>query len=624
MMISTPTQRKALALQPLVLASAIAVAFPVAALAETAPSQVVVTATRMATPASDVLSDNDLISTEEIAAAGQVSVAELLQKHRGVEISSNGGSGSYASVFLRGASNYQSIVLVDGVRIGASTTGGATWSTIPLSQVDHIEIIYGPLSSLYGADAMGGVIQIFTKRGNGYMAPTVSAGVGSYGRRQINAGVSGSTQGANAVRYALNIGSDRSDEFSASTPVAGPYTYNRDRDGYKRNSASGSVSMNLAKGHDIGASFMHSKLNIQFDAGPGFNDHSEEKLDTISAYTHNEFVPGWLSKLQVSHAEDKNASIASYGNGFANTEQDDLSWQNDINLGGGLLQLVAEYRTEDVDADTKAMVRERSTRSYAAAYQFKAGEHLATVSARNDNNSQFGSHTTGSLAYGYRISNALRASVSAGTSFRAPSINELYYPGYGVASNKAEKGRNLEAGLVYADGKNQLSASLFRNRLTDLLVYAPTCPTEKATHPYGCAYNIDQATLSGLSIGGSTSVDAFTLHGALDFQDPKDDTTGKRLARRAKQHGSLVLDYTNGAFKGSVESVFSSSRFNDGGEFTRLGAYGVVNLQASYALSQDWSLFARWNNAAGKKYELAQGYATAGSNVFVGVRYGIK
>lgn len=624
MTIITPTKRKAIALQPLVLVTSLAFAFPTAAFAEAAPSQVVVTATRMAQPASDVLSDNDVINAAEIANAGQVSVAELLQKHRGVEISGNGGSGSYASVFLRGASNYQSIVLVDGVRIGASTTGGATWSTIPLSQIDHIEIIYGPLSSLYGADAMGGVIQIFTKRGSGYIAPTLSLGAGSYGRRQVTAGISGSSQGDNAVRYALNVGNDRSDEFSASTPSSGPYTYNSDRDGFKRTSASGSVSMNLAKGHDIGANFMQSELKGQFDAGPGFNDRNEEKLSTLSAYTHNEFVKGWLSKVQLSHAEDKNTSFASYGNGFANTTQNDLTWQNDIALGTDTLQAVLEYRKEEVDANSKALVRDRNTKSVAFAYQMKSGEHLATASVRNDDNSQFGGHTTGSLAYGYRFNKALRASLSAGTSFRAPSINELYYPGYGVSSNQPEKGRNVEAGLVYADGKNQLSASLFRNRLTDLLVYAPVCPTEKATHPYGCAYNINQATLSGLSLGGSTSVDAFTVHGSLDFQDATDDTTGKRLARRAKEHGSLVVDYTSGALKASVESIFSGARFNDGGELTRLGGYGVVNLQASYALNGDWSVFARWNNVAGKKYELAQGYATAGSNAFVGVRYGIK
>ncbi len=623
-MIFIPTQRQAAALQPLVLVSALAFAFPLAASAETAPSQVVVTATRTAQPASDVLVDNDVIGAEEIAAAGQVSVAELLQKHRGVEITSNGGSGSYASVFLRGASNYQSIVLVDGVRIGASTTGGATWSTIPLSQIDHIEIIYGPLSSLYGADAMGGVIQIFTKQGSGATAPSLSVGAGSYGRRQANAAISGGSSGQQAVRYALNVGSDRSDEFSASTPKAGPYTYNSDKDGYSRQSASGSLSMNLAKGHDIGASFMHSKLKGQFDAGPGFDDRTEEKLATVSAYTHNELAPGWNSKLQLSHAQDDNATFASYGNGFANTKQNDLSWQNDIATGSDLLQAVFEHRTEDVDADSKALVRERTTNSYALAYQFKSGSHLGTASVRNDRNSQFGTHTTGSLAYGYRLSKELRANVSAGTSFRAPSINELYYPGYGVAGNRPEKGRNLEAGLVYTDGKTQLNATVFHNRLTDLLVYAPVCPVEKATHPYGCAYNINQATLSGLSLGGASSVGDITVRGALDFQDPKDDTTGKRLARRAKEHGSFSVEYASGPFKTSVESVFSGPRFNDAGELTRLGGYGLLNLQAGYTLTPDWSLFARWNNAAGKKYELAQGYATAGSNVFVGVRYGIK
>ncbi|MES2298884.1 MAG: TonB-dependent receptor [Pseudomonadota bacterium] len=603
-------------------AIACAIAAAAAAHAETNAPNVFVTATRNAQPASEVLLDNDTISAEEIAGAGQISLAELLQKRRGVEITANGGSGSYASVFLRGAANYQSVVLVDGVRIGASTSGGATWSTIPLSQIDHIEIAYGPLASLYGADAMGGVIQIFTRdAARAGLSASAALGVGSYGRRQANAAIGGA-QGA--LRYNLAAGSDRSDEFSASTPVAGRYTYNPDRDGYQRDSASGSVAFAVATGHEVGASFLYSGNDVQFDAGPDFNDRGEERLSTMQVYAHDQWLPGWNSKLQLARARDRNASFASYGDGHADTTQDSFAWQNDIALGADTLQLVYEHRGEEVDADTSALSRSRNTNSYAAAYQLRRAGHLATVTVREDRNSQFGAHTTGSLAYGYRISGQLRASASAGTSFRAPSFNELYYPGFGIDSNRPETGRNLEAGLVYADGASQLSATLYRNRLQDLLVYAPVCPVQLASHPYGCAYNIDQATLAGLSLSASGAYQGLSLRATFDLQQARDDTTDKRLARRAREHGSIALDYTVGALKAGIETVFSDARFNDGFESTRLGGYALVNLSASYALAPDWSLMARWNNAGNKHYELAQGYATAGSNVFVGVRWALR
>ncbi|PWF54558.1 TonB-dependent receptor domain-containing protein [Massilia glaciei] len=618
-MISLVSQHRAAALTSLAL-SGLALA---PALAQTAPSQVVVTATRVAQPASEVLSDHVLIGADEIAAAGQVSIAELLQKTRGIEISSNGGSANYASVFLRGASNSQSIVLVDGVRVGSAANGGATWAAIPLAQVDRIEIIYGPLSSLYGADAMGGVVQIFTKRGahGAAPAPTLTLGAGSDGRRRLDAGVSGA---AGALRYAFQLASERSDEFSASTPDAGPYTYNPDRDGYERRSASGNLSYALARGHELGAQFMHSRLASQFDAGPGFDDHSLEKLASASFWSHNRILPNWNSKLQFSHADDKSASYASYGDGFIDTEQTGLLWQNDVTLGTDLLQVVLEHRKEEVLANLGAISRARSTRSLALAYQLRRGAHLGTASVRRDDNSQFGVHNTGSLAYGYRIGGGLRASASVGTSFRAPTFNELYYPGFGVAANRPEKGRNAELGLAYARGATQLTASLYRNRLTDLLVYAPTCPVEVASHPYGCAYNINQATLEGLSLGARTAWNGFMLNGSLDFQDPVDDTTGKRLARRSGRHGSVGLDYGIGKFKVGADALFSGARFNDGAELARLPGYGLLNLRASYALGGQWSVFGNLNNAGDKRYALAKGYATAGRTVFVGLRYGAR
>jgi vitamin B12 transporter len=590
-----------------------------------APQSVLVTASRSAQPVTDVLLDHEIISAQEIRNAGFSSIAELLQKKRGVEIASNGGPGSNASVFLRGSDTKQTVVLVDGVRVGASTTGGATWATIPLSQIDHVEIVYGPLSSLYGADAVGGVVQIFTKPGSTYLEPTAAIGFGSHASRSQDVGVSGSSGGDHALRFALNVAHEVSDGFSVSKPGAGPYTYNADKDGYSRKSASGQLGWKLTPDHELGGTFLYSRLAAQFDAGPDYDDRSVEKLENVALHLKSQFLPGWHSQLQVSRSADRNATDASFGASVFDTVRRHVSWQHDLKLGPDLFQLVLEHDRERVESSEVALEHSRTTRSIGGLYQLRRGAHSASLGLRRDNNSQYGGRTTGSVAYGYRIDAAWRVGGSFGTSFRAPAFNELYFPGFGLEGNRPERGRNGELNLHYAAGPHSFSASWFHNRTSNLLVYAPVCPVEAATHPFGCAYNTNSALVEGVSLGAGTRWQQFSLRGSLDWQDPKDETLGKRLARRARQHGSVTLEYQPGnRLLLGAEAVFSSSRFDDAASRNRLGGYGVLNLYGNYPISQRWTVTARWNNVGSKDYELARFYNTDHRNAFIGLRYGEK
>ena len=621
---TSPVFRRAQAAsKPLAIAVAVSAAFSVSAFAqEKKLDAVVVTATRSPQIAKEVLSDNVIITAEEIAKSGGTSLADVLQRQRGIEISRTGGPATQSSVFIRGTDNKQNIVLIDGVRVGSATSGGASWNVIPLSHIDHVEIVYGPLSTMYGADAVGGVIQIFTKEGSGAPAPTVSVGAGTYATRNVEAGVSGSDKG---LRYAISAAHERSDGFSATKPSASAFTFNRDKDGYERTSASGQLAYQLAKGHEVGVTFLNNVLKSQFDSGPTYDDRARYKVATYGVFAKNQILPNWNSHVQVSRSEDHSATDASFGRPVYDTNQTSVSWQNNFTVGASdVFQLIGEHRKEDVNSTEMALARERTTNSIAAAYQLRRGAHLSALSLRNDDNSQFGSRTTGSVSYGYRITNALRASASVGTSFRAPTFNELYFPGFGFAANQPEKGRNADIGLYYEDGKTQYSAVYYRNRLTDLLVNTTVCPVEQATHPFGCAYNVNEALLTGVSLGASSTLGNFTLRGSLDLQDPKDETTGRQLSRRAKKHGTLGIDYSVGAVTTGGELVFSGDRFDDANNRSRLGGYGVLNLYANYEVARNWSVFGRWNNVLDKDYELARHYNTAGSNVFVGLRYAMK
>ncbi|MFZ3002593.1 MAG: TonB-dependent receptor [Undibacterium umbellatum] len=614
------------AFKPLALSLALAAAFPTSiVLAQTATvgaaASVMITAGRQTQAAKDVLADNVVISAEDIAKSGAASVVDLLQQQRGIEISRNGGPGTTSSVFMRGGSNAQNVVLIDGVRIGSSTTGGASWSAIPLSQIDHIEVVYGPLSSLYGADAMGGVIQIFTKKGAGSITPTLSAGMGSYGARKLQAGLIGSI--AENLNLSLNAGHEENSGFSATKPAAGPYSYNIDKDGYAMDSFNGRLVWEVSKGFELGASVLHSRNNAQFDSGPTQDDRNITTLENIAVFGRGKFSDYWTASLQFAKAEDKGYTDASYGKSQIDTRQESVSFQNDIRIGKDVLQLIAETRDENVDTTTLALNRKRTTNSFAASYVFKQDAHLASASIRNDRSSQYGSNTTGSVAYGYRFSDALRINASYGTSFRAPTFNELYYPGYGVATNKPEKAKNAEIGVYFEQGDTQLSAVYYQNKATDLLVSAGSkdCP---AGYSFGCARNVNKATLSGLSIGGTTRFADLTVRGSIDIQDPKDDTANKRLARRAKQHGTLAAEYSFANAKLGVEAIYSGDRYDDAANTKVLGSYNLLNLYATYEVAKNTTVLARWNNALNKDYELARNYATAGSNVFVGVSYGFK
>ena len=588
------------------------------AIAEVADT-VVVTATRTPQLAADLIADTTVINAEEIARSGAGSVADILQRQRGIEIARNGPAGTTTSVYVRGANANQIVVLLDGVRIGSSTTGTASWNAIPLGAIDRIEIVYGPLSTLYGADAIGGVIQIFTRKGEGTPVVTGSIGAGSNATLQGDAGIFGSSGGPNAISYAFGAGYEESDGFSSTRP--GASGYNADEDGYRRRNANGRVSMALAPGHEIGAQFLASRTYSQYDAsGSGSYDvHSDSDINTAAVYMTNQILPNWRSTVQYARSEDKSGSFSNAtasGASQIDTEQNEFSWQNNVAIGQDTLQLLFNHRKEEV----ASMRKTRITNSYAAAYSAKRANHLFDVSARQDR-SVYGSQNTGAAGYGYEFGNGLRATASIGTSFRAPTFNELYFPNYGLETNKPEKGRNREVGLRYDGNGYNLDATYFHNRLTDMIVSSTPCPDGVNR---SCAYNVNEATLEGFSLAGSTRLMDVNLRASLDWQDPRDDTTGRQLARRAKKHANFAADYVMGQLKSGAELTVSGDRFDNAPNTSRLGGYGLLNLYTTYQFTPDWSLLLRVNNVADKNYEVARNYGTSGRTWFASLRYGIR
>jgi vitamin B12 transporter len=374
---------------------------------------ILVTATRTPTKASDVLADNVYIGPEEIAQAGQTSLVELLQRH------------------------------------------------------DHIEIVFGPQSSLYGSDAIGGVIQIFTKKGAGSAQVNASTGYGSYGTSITDVSIYGSLGTEKITSYSLSASQEISTGFSsiASNNLCNPNTQstatlNRNfcnttrlsmgRTGYTKSGASGRLSQEWEKGQEVGFQFLSSRLENQYPVDPYFGGGIGDQVNNLgifSAFSNNQINQYWKSSLQVSQSNDLGQQIYSNNAPLINTKLTTYSWQNDLKVGPDLLQLVAERKTANAFATDGNINQEQNTNTLAGSYKLQRGSHLANLAIRNDSITGFSPQTTGSASYGYFFTKNFRGNINYGTGFKAPSFFDLYYPNYGNTNLLPEKSKNTEIGL---------------------------------------------------------------------------------------------------------------------------------------------------------------------------------
>ncbi|MGH8717411.1 MAG: TonB-dependent receptor domain-containing protein, partial [Burkholderiales bacterium] len=377
-----------------------------------------VTATRIPQSPSTILSDIRLIDDQEIAAAGVSTLTELLQSKAGVEITANGGPGQASGVFIRGTNTSHVVLLIDGVRVNSATTGMNAFEHIPLNQIERIEILRGPGSSLYGADAIGGVIQIFTKRGGN--RTSLSAGYGGrYDSRRYTAGLA---RDYGATGFSVQLGYEDTDSFSATNenvPFAA-FVFNPDHDPYRNRNLSFNLSHEWAAGQELSALVFVSEGEAHFDTGPGADAINEQQLLSYSLESRNEITHLWRSTVRVARGTDDAEFKGAFPSEFR-TDQDQATWQNDIAALGGQIAAGLEYRREKIDASIPFAQTRRNIRSAFAGYSAQFDPHLLQASIRGDDNSQFGNRTTGNFLYGYRVTPAWRLSAGVGTAFKAPT-----------------------------------------------------------------------------------------------------------------------------------------------------------------------------------------------------------
>lgn len=589
---------------------------------------IVVTATRQQQRAQDVLATVEIIDREAIAQAGHSTLVDVLQAVSGVRVASNGGPGSNASVFIRGAESRHTLLLIDGMRVNSVNSGQPMLEAIPLALIDRIEILRGPASALYGSDAIGGVIQIFTRRGETGVHPEIFAGYGSYDTFNVNASLRG---GHERVRYNVAVGQDDTRGFNAKrdadfwfSPAFPPFSvvdgtsFDADRDGFRNRYASASFSVGVRERDEIGVSVFHTDGRNEYDTfrlvtDPRFNSRIDKQVSTIGAYVRNELREGWTSTIRLGQSEDRlrNRPSAIEGNRLRSTQKQ-FVWQHDVALPLGSLLAAYEYVRAEAGGDAGFVVDRRRVHAVLLGWSARLDAHNVQLNVRHDDNSQFGGKTTGLLGYGYQLSPQWSVHGSIATAFNAPTFNQLYWPdtgfGGGNSNLKPEHALSREIGLRWDDGVHGVDLTYYNNRVRDLIAGWPP-------------QNLNRAKLEGVELAYRTTIAGFDVRAGVDVLNAKDEATGNRLPRRARESAFLRLDRVSGRWNWGVDWFGERGRYENVANTVALAGYGLVNAYAHYRVAPDWRVEFRANNILDKKYEVSRGYATARANAFIGVRY---
>jgi vitamin B12 transporter len=579
-------------------------AFP--ALAQSQLNEVVVTATRVAQPLSDLVSDVSIVDRAQIERSGASGLADLLGRLPGVEFQRNGGPGSTTGVFVRGGESRFTAVYIDGVRLDSQATGGASWESIPLGQIDRIEVLRGPAAAVYGSDAISGVVQIFTKRGENGFAPFVGVALGTYATRKVEAGLSGAASGFD---YSLGLVDEQSDGYNARTVAS----QNPDLDGYRSRSANVKLGWDVNKAHRLEANYLVNDMNSQYDSGLVKDDRGQRDLSALGIGWQAQWTSAWSTRLSFSESQDRYETMPSPY--LTITTLRSYLLHNEVRQQAHLF--TADLERKEDQLENAPLNQGRSQNGLALGYGYNTLQHTVQLNVRGDKDSEFGSKNTASAAYGYALTPQWRATASVGTAYRAPTLYQRF-SAYGVATLKPESSENAEVGLRFKHGPSSVGVVVYRNNLTNLITFAAAGPCAST---FGCYANTARATYEGVTLTANHLWGEVNLSASLDWQDPRDQDTDKQLRRRAKRHGMLMAGTRVGSWLFNAEAQISGERFEDAANTKTLAGYSLLNLSTSTPLAKDWTLVARVDNLADKSYVLAETYATAGRTFYLGVKW---
>lgn len=588
----------------------------IASSGQTLTDTIIVTASRNEQTLEQTLEPVTVITRTDIERLQAQSLPQLLNGLPGVSLGSNGGYGQPTSLFLRGTNSDHVLVLIDGIKIGSATSGTTALEQIPVDQIERIELVRGPRSSLYGAEAIGGVLQVFTRKGSATLTPSFMVGGGSQGLARAQAGLSGS-QGQ--AWYSGSVAGLRTTGINACSGVpglAGCFADQPDRDSNRSGSGSLRAGYRFGDTGEISVDWLRVYSTVEFDGDYGNEAHQVQQLlgTTLSVSP----LQAWRTSLAAGQSQDR-ANTFQDGAYFgrSNTVRSSLSWQNDLQLSKTQgLNLGLDYLKDHLNSDTAYTGTDRENLGAFAQYQGSFGAQQVQLSLRGDDNQQFGYHYTGSAAWGYRLLPQLRLLASYATAFHAPTFNDLYYPfGLGNPDLHPEKSRSGEVGFETRLAGIRWALRGYQTFIDDLIAYNSVFSPA----------NIDRARIRGLESEWNTRWMGVQTRLSANWLEPIDRSRGSTrnntLPRRARQTARLDLDREFGRWQLGGTVYTAGHRYDDAANTQRLGSYATLDLRGGWRFTPQWLLQLQAANLLNKDYQTAAYYNQPGSSWFLSLRY---
>ncbi|MCD6006094.1 MAG: TonB-dependent receptor [Halomonas sp.] len=561
---------------------------------------VVVTAALVPRTANESLSSVTVLDEATLRRQDPVSITDLLRGQPGVDVSTNGSFGKNSSVFIRGSGSGQNVLLIDGIRLRSATSGGAAWQHLEPRMFDRAEIVRGPRGSLYGADAIGGVIQLFTPQGEEEgPQPRISVGGGSFNTQRLSAGISGKEGG---TRYS----------FSAShfTTDGQPIRRDGDDKGYDNTTALARVSHTFESGAEAGVLALRARGHNEYDGGE--NDFVQQ---VAGVYGELPITDNWRSRLTLSESRDESDNIDNFGDSVFNTKVSTARWENTLTAGAHELIAGAEYSEDRVNSTTAYDETSRSNAAVFTQALLDFAPFTLQASLRFDDNEAYGEEVTGSVGVGYDVDGHHTLRANYGTAFNAPTYNQLYFPGFGNPDLESETSQSIEVGVRGQYGHWFWDAALYQTDIDNLIA------------GQGLLFNVPETRIRGAELAAGVELDDWTLAAALTYTDPENRLTGKRLQNRASQSLRLDVDRELGDWSVGGSWIAQNHRYRDAQNQDRLSGYGLVNLRAGWQFAPLWSARVTLENALDQDYITTRSfdgadYINAGRAGFLSVHFG--
>ncbi len=576
-----------------------------------------VTAARVPQTVDDTLSSVTVISRADIEQQQYQTVIDALRGVPGIDLTNRGGPGQLSTVSIRGTETRHVLVMIDGIKTSSPDTGLTQFERIPIDQIERIEVVRGPRTSLYGSEAIGGVIQIFTRKSAEELKPHFSIGGsgGDLDSFNTSAGLSGRFEDA---WFNLNLSGYKSAGINAcNTPIGvfgGCFTNEPDRDGSDYASGSLRAGFDLSEDASLDFNLLRTDGSLEFDGA--FQNESDYINTLFGARLKFRPLQNWRVTMKggYSRSETENFLNGAFVNRF-NTSRYDLTLQNDVTIAPGhTVTLGLDYIRDELDATLPYAVTNRYNQGYFAQYLGELGRFSLQGSVRHDDNEQFGGHTTGNIALGMDLTSSVNIFASYGTAFTAPTFDFLYFPGFSNPDLDPETSDSYEVGVRGSHRPLQWSVSVFRNNIDNLIQNQLTGPV-----------NVADSRIDGLEATAGTRLLGFDINAALTLMDPENRTAGADfgnvLVRRAREQLKIDIDRRFDRFSAGASVHAVGSRYDDPANTARLDSYVLVDLRGEYRLSQAWRVQARLANLLDEDYETVDFFNQPGRTVFLTLRY---